>query len=178
MKIIDDLLAREGGYSDNPADKGGKTMYGITEAVARASGYAGDMRNLPRDFAVAVYTRRYINEPGFAPIIAMHAGVAEELIDTAVNMGAAVPCLWLQRLLNALNQRGTAWPDLAVDGKVGPATLAALADLLKKRGELGATVLLRGLNALQAVRYLEITEAREANEDFFFGWLANRVEVK
>lgn len=178
MKIIDDLIAREGGYSDNPADKGGKTMYGITEAVARASGYAGDMRSLPRDFAVAVYTRRYINEPGFAPIIAMHAGVAEELIDTAVNMGAAVPGPWLQRLLNALNQRGTAWPDLAVDGKVGPATLAALAALLKKRGELGVTVLLRGLNALQAVRYLEITEAREANEDFFFGWMANRMEVK
>jgi len=177
MKIIDDLIAREGGYSDNPADKGGKTMYGITEAVARASGYAGDMRNLPRDFAVAVYTRRYINEPGFAPIIAMHAGVAEELIDTAVNMGPAVPGPWLQRLLNALNQRGTAWPDLTVDGKVGPATVAALAALLKKRGELGATVLLNGLNALQAVRYLEITEAREANEDFFFGWMANRVGV-
>ncbi|PIG30124.1 putative peptidoglycan binding protein [Janthinobacterium sp. 35] len=175
MKIIDDLIVREGGYSDNPADKGGKTMYGITEAVARASGYAGDMRNLPREFAVAVYTRRYINEPGFAPIIAMHAGVVEELIDTAVNMGSAVPGPWLQRLLNALNQRGTAWPDLTVDGKVGPATLAALAALLKKRGELGATVLLRGLNALQAVRYLEITEARQVNEDFFFGWMANRV---
>lgn len=177
MKIIDDLIAREGGYSDNPADKGGKTMYGITEAVARASGYAGDMRNLPRDFAVAVYTRTYIKQPGFEPIIALHAGLAEELIDTAVNMGAAVPGPWLQRLLNALNQRGTAWPDLTVDGKVGPATLAALAALLKKRGELGATVLLRGLNALQAVRYLEITEAREANEDFFFGWMANRVGV-
>ena len=93
-------------------------------------------------------------------------------------MGPAVPGPWLQRLLNALNQRGTAWPDLTVDGKVGPATLAALAALLKKRGELGATVLLRGLNSLQAVRYLEITEAREANEDFFFGWMANRVEVK
>lgn len=178
MKIINDLIAREGGYSDNPADKGGKTMYGITEAVARASGYAGDMRNLPREFAVAVYWRIYIKQPGFEPIIAMHAGVAEELIDTAVNMGTAVPGPWLQRLLNALNQRGTAWPDLAVDGKVGPATLSALAALLKKRGELGATVLLRGLNALQAVRYLEITEARQANEDFFFGWMANRVEVK
>lgn len=178
MKIIDDLIAREGGYSDHTADKGGKTMYGITEAVARASGYAGDMRNLPREFAVAVYTKKYIKQPGFEPIIGMHLALAEELIDTAVNMGAAIPGPWLQRLLNALNQRGTAWPDLTVDGKVGPATLAALAALLKKRGQLGATVLLRGLNALQAVRYLEITEAREANEDFFFGWVANRVEVK
>ena len=51
--MIDALIEREGGYSNHPADKGGPTCFGITEAVARAHGYAGAMRNLPRDEAVA-----------------------------------------------------------------------------------------------------------------------------
>jgi lysozyme family protein len=35
--LIDALIEREGGYADHPADKGGPTCFGITEAVARAS---------------------------------------------------------------------------------------------------------------------------------------------
>ena len=32
------LLGHEGGFSDHPADPGGKTRYGVTEAVAREAG--------------------------------------------------------------------------------------------------------------------------------------------
>ena len=46
--LIDGLIEREGGYVDHPADKGGPTCFGITQAVARAQGYAGPMRELPR----------------------------------------------------------------------------------------------------------------------------------
>ena len=46
--LIDALIDREGGYVDHPADKGGATCFGITQAVARAHGYAGPMRQLPR----------------------------------------------------------------------------------------------------------------------------------
>ena len=49
--LIDSLIDREGGYSNHPADRGGPTNYGITEAVARAQGYRGHMRDLPRDEA-------------------------------------------------------------------------------------------------------------------------------
>jgi hypothetical protein len=45
--LIDELIAREGGYVAQPADKGGPTRYGISRAVARAHGYAGDMAALP-----------------------------------------------------------------------------------------------------------------------------------
>ena len=48
----------EGGYSDNPLDSGGKTKYGITEAVARAYGYTGEMRDLPLSVARAIYHER------------------------------------------------------------------------------------------------------------------------
>jgi glycosyl hydrolase family 108 len=42
--LIDGLIDREGGFVDHPADKGGPTCFGITQAVARAHGYAGPMR--------------------------------------------------------------------------------------------------------------------------------------
>ena len=46
--LLDGLIEREGGYVNHPADRGGPTCWGITEAVARAHGYRGSMRNLPR----------------------------------------------------------------------------------------------------------------------------------
>ena len=56
--MIDALIDREGGYVNHPADKGGPTCFGITEAVARAHGYGGAMQSLPRDEAAAIYRRR------------------------------------------------------------------------------------------------------------------------
>jgi lysozyme family protein len=175
--IIDALIEREGGYVDNPNDKGGKTCWGITEAVARRNGYAGDMRDLPRQFAAALYERRYVVEPGFAKVVVLAPRVAEELVDTGVNMGPSLPAHWLQRILNALNRQKRDYPDINVDGQIGPGTIAALKALLAQRGGDGEVVMLRMLNALQAVRYLELTEARETQEDFLFGWINNRVEI-
>ena len=42
-RLIDDLIEREGGFVNHPADRGGATCFGITEAVARAHGYSGAM---------------------------------------------------------------------------------------------------------------------------------------
>ncbi len=46
--LIDDLIAREGDYVHHPADRGGPTRWGITEAVARRHGYHDKMTQLPR----------------------------------------------------------------------------------------------------------------------------------
>ena len=177
MKIIDDLIEREGGYSDHAADKGGPTMYGITEKVARSLGYAGDMKNLPRAFAVAVYEDEYINKPGFGRVLAVSPAIAEEMIDTGVNMGVSHPGAWLQRVLNVMNNQGKLYPPLSVDGKIGNVTISALQIVLKHRGKDGETVILRALNCLQGARYLDITENRGANAAFFFGWMLNRVKI-
>lgn len=176
-RLINELINREGEFSDNPADKGGATRWGITEKVARASGYGGDMRNLPRDFAVAVYTHQYVNKPGFARILSISTVIGEEMIDTGVNMGVNIPGPWLQRILNALNQEARTFPDLVVDGELGPATQSALRAVLDQRGYSGEIVIARALNCLQGARYLEITEKRQANEAFFFGWMLNRVGI-
>lgn len=177
MKIIDDLIEREGGYVNHAADLGGATAYGITEAVARANGYTGLMRDLKRDMAVAIYTRQYVNEPGFARVLAVSALIGEEMIDTGVNMGISIPGPWLQRILNALNQEAKLYPDLVVDGQIGPATVMALRSVIAKRGYEGEAVIVRTLNCLQGARYLEITEKRLANEAFFFGWMQKRVGI-
>ncbi|MGL5838096.1 MAG: glycosyl hydrolase 108 family protein, partial [Sphingorhabdus sp.] len=42
--LIDEVIEREGGYVHHPADRGGPTNWGITEAVARRQGYVGEMR--------------------------------------------------------------------------------------------------------------------------------------
>jgi lysozyme family protein len=124
--LIDEVIAREGGYSDHPADRGGATRWGVTEAVARAHGYRGDMRAYPREEAVAVYRRIYWLRPAFNRVAEMAPALAAELFDSGVNMGPEVAAGFLQRALNALNRGASDYPDLAVDRKVGDATVAAL----------------------------------------------------
>jgi lysozyme family protein len=89
-EFIDKLIDREGGYVANPADRGGPTRFGITQAVARAHGYGGAMADLPRDEAVAIYRRLYWLRPGFDAIAQRAPQVAAELFDTGANMGPAV----------------------------------------------------------------------------------------
>ena len=174
--LIEGLLDREGGYVNHPADKGGPTNFGITEAVARAHGYAGPMRRLPRNEAVSIYRRLYWLRPRFDEVAKRSAALAEELFDTGVNMGPAVAVTFLQRALTALNRSGRDYPDLVPDGRIGGQTLAALDGFLAARGRPGGErVLLRALEALQGERYLRLAERRPANEAFLYGWLANRV---
>lgn len=175
--IIDAAIEREGGskYTNNPSDKGGPTRWGITEKVARAHGYIGDMRDLPRAVAVAIYTHDYVNAPGFHKVIAVSPIIGEELVDTAINMGPGLPGPWLQRCLNVLNQQARTFPDLVVDGDLGQASIAALRTILATRGKDGELVIMRMLNSMQGARYIELTEARAKNEDFLFGWFLTRV---
>jgi lysozyme family protein len=174
--LIEALVEREGGYVNNPADKGGATCFGITEAVARANGYTGAMRQLPQSEAAAIYKRLYWLRPRLDAVAKRSAEVAAELFDTGVNMGPAVAVTFLQRALTALNRNGSDYPDLVPDGRVGDRTLGALDAFLAVRGAAGGeTVLLRALEALQGERYLRLAERRPANEAFLYGWLANRI---
>jgi lysozyme family protein len=174
-EMVDALIEREGGYVDKPADHGGPTCFGITEAVARANGYRGAMRQLPRDEAAAIYKRLYWLRPRFDEIATRSGRLAAELFDTGVNMGPAVAVTFLQRALTALNRNGRDYPDLVPDGRVGERTLAALDAFLNLRNGSGETVLLRALEALQGERYVRLAERRPANEAFLYGWLANRI---
>ncbi|MFZ2996167.1 glycoside hydrolase family 108 protein [Sphingobium sp.] len=173
--LIDEVIAREGGYSRHPADRGGPTNWGITEAVARANGYAGDMARLPRARAVAIYRRLYWDQPGYALVAEISGALAAEMFDTAVNMGTGVATGFLQRALNALNRNQQDYPDIVVDRAVGARTLAALRAYRAVRGKGGDAVLLKAIEAMQGERYVALAESRPANEAFLYGWLANRI---
>lgn len=52
-------LKYEGDYVFHEMDKGGATRFGITESVARAAGYKGNMEDFPIDVAKAIYKAKY-----------------------------------------------------------------------------------------------------------------------
>ena len=169
--MIEATIGKEGGYSDHPADRGGPTRWGITQHIARANGYNGEMRDLPRERAVSIYRQEYAAKPGFAAIAEIYPRVGEELFDTGVNMGPARPAIWLQEWLNALNSGGAHYPDIAEDGDIGPGTLAALRAYKARRGAEGEERLLQALNGDQAVRYKQIARGNPSQEAFVYGWL-------
>ena len=106
------LLGNEGGYSNNPADKGGETNWGVTIAVARANGYSGPMRDMPVEVAKKIYRSHYWLDA----FDNMPYPVAFQVFDGAVNSGVTQSIKWLQQAL------GT-----KVDGIIGPVTMSAVA---------------------------------------------------
>lgn len=173
--LIADVIDREGDYVNHPADRGGATRWGVTEAVARAHGYTGAMRALPRSLAESIYRQRYWLQPGFDAVARRAPQIAAELFDTGVNMGTAAAIAFLQRALNALNRGARDYPDIAVDQHIGARTLSALDGFLRARGRHAETVLLRAIEALQGERYIALAERRPSQEAFLYGWLANRL---
>lgn len=110
-QAFDALIGHEGGYSNNPADPGGETMWGVTLTVARASGYAGAMKDLPRDTAKVIYRAQYWDA---VRADELPDQVRFDIFDAAVNSGVKQAVKWLQRTVGA-----------AEDGIIGKATLAA-----------------------------------------------------
>jgi len=111
------IFKAEGGYSDNPADPGGPTNFGITLATLRA--YEGnpnltadDVKKLTRAVAREIYRTEYWNRMQCG---ALPAGLDLEVFDFGVNSGPAESVKTLQRLVGVTQ-----------DGSVGPITLAAV----------------------------------------------------
>lgn len=169
------LILIEGGYSDHPHDLGGKTAYGITEAVARANGYTGQMVDMSIAWAEKIYRSQHWDLMKLDDISNMSYLVAHEMFDTGVNMGNDYAAKFLQRSLNCFNRGGTDYHDIAIDNIIGPMTLSALKKFLSFRGDEGERVLLKSLDSLQGARYVELSEIREKNESFTFGWFSKRV---
>ena len=111
-QAFDRLITNEGGYSNHPSDPGGETMWGITAAVARAHGYAGAMRELPRDTAKEIYRVAYWQRAGADQY---DGAIGFQVFDAAVNHGIETAVRFLQHAAG-----------VAEDGHIGPLTQAAI----------------------------------------------------
>lgn len=110
-KAFTQLLVHEGGYSNDKADPGKATMWGITEAVAKENGYNGSMRDMPVDVAKSIYRKQYWDR---AKCDELPPALRYVVFDGAVNSGVGQSIKWLQRALKVTD-----------DGVIGPATIAA-----------------------------------------------------
>lgn len=171
-QIINEIIDIEGGYVNNANDSGGETKYGITVKIARDSAYLGDMRDLPRKLAFDIYSKKYWDSVKADDIASLSEAIAREVVDTSVNMGPKRASIFLQRSLNVLNNREHYYPDILIDGKIGPLTISSLFAYLKNRNE---TVLLKMLNSLQGAFYVDLAERREKDETFIYGWFRHRI---
>lgn len=166
-KFADEIVCIEGGFSDNPNDKGRATRYGITEATARRNGYTGNMKDLPMPLAKSIFINEYFLEPGFDQI--KSDAIAFELFDTSVNAGQSRSVMLLQRAYNMLNIGNKYGDDLKVDGQLGNVTAARInAYPYPER-----IVMLQ--NASQTAFYTDIATNNPTQREFIYGWLKNRV---
>lgn len=122
--IADEIIAREGGYVDDPDDPGGETKFGITIGTLRRLGIdldrngdidKRDVLRLTRSQARDIILKNYFEGPG---IDGLPKPLQASVFDMYVNAGANAVRI-LQRLLNDMGQ------PVQVDGVIGPATRKA-----------------------------------------------------
>ncbi|PWJ19133.1 holin-associated N-acetylmuramidase [Jannaschia seohaensis] len=124
--IAEEIVAREGGFVDDPDDPGGATKFGVTIHTMRRLGLdldsdgdvdSADVRRLTRAQATDIFVEHYFDRPrlGLLPEV-----LQASVFDMYVNAGAHAVRI-LQRLLNQMGQT------VAVDGVLGPRTAAAAA---------------------------------------------------
>lgn len=123
------IVAREGGYVNDPDDPGGPTKYGVTLATLRglrSGATLADLKRLTRDEAVTIFIDRYFR----APRIDLLPEVLQPAVfDMQVNAGRAAISI-LQDLLSEMGE------PVAADGVIGPATAAAAARAWEASGGL------------------------------------------
>jgi lysozyme family protein len=178
-------MTNEGGYTDDPTDRGGETYCGISRKYnpqwqgwkvidihKKLYDFPNNIKGhaLLSTYVKDFYKKNYwdVNKLDYV----MSQNVANEMFDTGVNMGVKVAAQFLQHSLNILNKRGTVWDNVDTDGIVGNGTLTALHACLDYRGD---ETLYKVMNVLQGYHYIKIMMNREDQEKFAYGWFS-RVE--
>lgn len=158
-EIIDLILNNEGGYTNNPNDRGGPTNFGITAADygrwlnKGTPASADEVKAMDRDTARKIYEQWYIKDPQFDAIADDKLKVI--LVDSGVLHGVRRATVWLQLAL------GIPQPD----GQIGPQTLTILQNFAKP-DTLPRLVLSHRFQAIA-----EIVKNRPSQVVFLLGWI-------
>jgi len=158
---LDEMFPNEGGYVNDPDDPGGETKFGISKRSYPNEDIAG----LTVDRAAEIYERDY-----WRPFLGVvNPRIKIELFDTAVNAGVGSAVRIAQRACNVL-RNGSRSVGLAVDGNLGPNTLAEI----NRWGSVDdghgpGSGLYRTMTLFQGTHYLNLAENRGMAK-FFRGW--------
>ncbi len=123
-EIAKGIIAREGGYVDDPDDPGGPTKYGVTLKTLKRLGIdtdgdgttgADDLHHLTKAQAAELFIEHYYRR---TLIEKLPQVLRASVFDMYVNAGANAVKI-LQRLLGEMGQQ------VAVDGVIGNKTIAA-----------------------------------------------------
>ena len=158
---LKEVLRHEGGFVDHPRDPGGMTNLGVTrktwEAWTGKPASESVMRNLTRDKVAPLYRKRYWDA---CRCDELPPGLALCVFDFAVNSGPARAAKYLQKLTGA-----------SADGKIGPATIAAVRGFVCRHGEAEAV---RGLLNMRRAFYRQL----DTFPTFGRGWLKRVNDVE
>lgn len=125
--IAREIVAREGGYVNDPDDPGGATKHGVTVHTMRRLGLdldgdgdvdAQDVRRVSEAQAVEIFLEHYYRRPG---IEGLPESLRASVFDMYVNAGGQAVRI-LQRLLCEMG-----W-SVTVDGVIGGETVQAAAE--------------------------------------------------
>ncbi|QYW03160.1 hypothetical protein pEaSNUABM14_00200 [Erwinia phage pEa_SNUABM_14] len=176
IRATSELIDREGGerYTNRAADRGGPTRWGITQPVARAYGYQGDMKVLPRETAEAIYAKNYWDLCKCDDIAKYSEELAIYVFDYAVNSGAGTAALELQGLLNVFNNRQKLYPDFVPAPNIGPKTLSTLGLYAKVRD---ISVLTDSFNSMRKAFLLNLAKKSEDQEENVYGWVTRVINL-
>ena len=168
---ISTVLAHEGGFVNDPNDKGEATNYGISLRYLQSTGQlnkydfdhdgaitANDIAMLTRDEAIEIYRESWWNKYDYERFVDQQ--VANKVLDMAVNMGQKQATKLLQRSVNRANDN----QHLSCDGVLGPMTMEAV-------NKIDPIKLIPILKTECAQFYEDLVNARSEFREYFAGWL-------
>lgn len=171
---FNEVLVHEGGYVNDPADRGGETNYGITAATARAAGYNGSMKDIPIEKVKDIYRKEYWLKIKGPELSRLHPDITSELFKAAVNCGVTRASKWFQRTTNLFIKDSNEL--IAVDGVIGPKTIAAFDKASEFELHTNAESYIINDAFLHYVggHYIGLAERNPSQKKFIKGWL-NRI---
>lgn len=185
-EAYDITLDHEGGYTNDPVDVGGETYKGVArryypdwhgweiiDESKCSNNFPNNLRgNIKLNKMIKTfYKKLYWNL--FCGDGIPNQEVANEMFDTGVNMGIGRAVKYLQKGLNVLNRNQKNYADIVEDGGFGNNTMNALNQYLSVDD---ASFLLKVMNILQGMHYIDYMTKSPTQERFARGWL-KRVSI-